>query len=319
MRLAIATAALLLLLAAPAAAWDESIRVNEISVAENRVELLDVLPESDSFDEPEGYFVRSYDGVGNELASREFLQPVSFSFADSPVVIELALPAGAGQVCFEKGRGEFDASPAAAFRMHCIGYGQVTNPVVRRMYIYAARIAMPVAPAPGPEQSVQRQACGRAGLASPTLGAKNAGVPSVCADSSPLCDDPTSTLARAKLTLKLPRSHDVDRPFFVRATLSNNGRVSMRGSYFAQLGPIPPTDPRNPQPLPGSFTFGPIERAVRAGVTIRVRIPISTRAKALVKRAARRGKETRGSLVTVGQGRCERVKWHSSRQFKLVP
>jgi hypothetical protein len=329
MRLAIATMTLVLALAMPAFAFDESMRVNEISVAGGKVELLDVLPfvQPDDlppidpelgFSNPDGYAVRSYDGAGNEVAAREYPQPIPQPFLNTPFVIDLALPAGAGQVCWEKGRDPNDASPLASFRIHCLGYGNVTDPVIRRMYIYAAKIPMPIAAAPGPGQSVQRQSCGRAALAAPTLGSRNASVPAVCANSSPLCDDPSSKLPRAKLTLKLPRRHDVDRPLVVTVKLTNNGTISMRGSFYAQLGPIPPTDPNNPKPPPGSFVFGPIKRDLRAGVTARVRIPISARARALVKRAARRGNHTRGGLVSIAQGTCERARWHSSRQFELV-
>jgi hypothetical protein len=321
--LALAAITLVLLPATPASAREESMRINEISVADGKVELLDVLPDVQpddlEFSNPDGYAVRSYDGAGNEVAARQYPQPIPPPFRNTPFVLDLALPAGAGQVCFEKGRDPNDVSPLESFRIHCLGYGKVTRPVVRRMYIYGARIRMPVTPGPGPGQSVQRQACGRAALAAPTLGAKNATVRVTCADSSPVCDDPSSKLPRAKLTLKLPRKHDVDRPFVVKVKLSNNGTVSMRGSFYAPLGPLPPTDPRNPKPPPGSFVFGPIERDLRAGVTARVRIPISRKARALVKRAARRGKQTRGGLVTVARGTCESPRWHSTRQFRLVP
>jgi hypothetical protein len=324
------TLALALALATPAFAADESMRVNEFSVADGKVELLDVLPfvQPDDlppidpelgFSNPDGYAVRSYDGSGNEVAANEYPQPVPQPFLNTPFVIDLPLPAGAGQVCWEKGRDPNDASPLASFRIHCVGYGNVTDPVIRRVYIYGATIPMPITAAPGPGQSVQRQACGRAALAAPTLGARNANVPAVCEDSSPLCDDPSSKLARAKLTLKLPRRRDVDRPFVVKVKLTNNGTISMRGSFYAQLGPIPPTDPNNPKPPPGSFVFGPIKRDLRADVTARVRIPIPVRARAWVKRAARRGNETRGGLVSVARGTCEKARWHSSRQFELLP
>ena len=322
MRLAIATVTLVLALAMPAFAFDESMRINEISVADGKVELFDVLPPIDpelGFSYPDGYALRSYDGAGNEVAAREYPQPIPQPFLNTPFVVDLPLPAGAGQVCWEKGRDPNDASPLASFRIHCLGYGNVTNPVIRRMYLYATKIAMPIAAAPGPGQSVQRQACGRVALAAPTLGARNASVPAACESSSPLCDDPSSKLPRAQLTLKLPRRHDVDRPFMVKVKLTNNGTISMRGSFYAQLGPIPPTDPNNPKPPPGSFVFGPIKRELRANVTARVRIPIPVRARALVKRAARRGNKTRGGLVSIGQGTCERARWHSSRQFELVP
>ena len=188
MRLAIATVTLVLALTMPAFAFDESMRINEISVADGKVELLDVLPFVQPDDLPpidpelgfsntDGYAVRSYDGAGNEVAAREYPQPIPQPFLNTPFVVDLPLPAAAGQVCWEKGRDPNDASPLASFRIHCLGYGNVTNPVIRRMYIYATKIPMPIAPAPGPGQSVQRQACGRVALAAPTLGARNASVP----------------------------------------------------------------------------------------------------------------------------------------------
>jgi hypothetical protein len=318
--------ALALLLAAPALAHDESMRVNELSVADGKVELLDLIPVTDpdvqafAFDNNDGYAVRAYDGAGSEVAAIEFRQPVPGSLRSTPLVLDLPLPGGAGQVCWEDGRDPNDASPLASFRIHCLGYGDVTKPVVRRQRLFGGPFAMPVAPAPGRGRSVQRQACGRAAVAAPTLGARNAEVRSLCADSSPACDDPSPGIRRAKLTLKLPRVHDVDRPLFAKVTLSNNGSISMRGSFYAPTGrPIPRIDPNNPRPLPGAFVFGPIARNLKAGVSVRVRIPISRKAKAAVKRASRRGDETRGSLISVAKGTCERAKWHSNRQFHLVP
>jgi hypothetical protein len=315
--------ALVLLLAAPAFANEETMRVNELSVAAGKVELLDLSPVSDPgiimFVNRNGYAVRAYDGAGNEVAAVEFPQPVPNSLRSTPLVLDLPLPAGAGQVCWEDGRNPNDASPIASFRNHCMGYGNVTKPVVRRQRLIGGTFAMPVAPAPGPGQSVQRQACGKAAVAAPTLGADNAEVHAACAGSSPACDDLSPDLRRAKLTVKVPRVHDVDRPLFAKVTLSNNGSISMRGSFYAPLGPIPPTNPNNPQRPPGSFVFGPIARDLKAKRAIRVRIPISRKAKAAVKRAARRGNQTRGFLISVARGTCERARFHSKRQFELVP
>lgn len=87
-----------LLLAGPALAKDEAIRINEIAPAAGKVELVDVFRgPSAPPDRPEGYVVNVYDGAGNQLASQPFSPPPVFA---DPVVLDFALPADTGQVCF---------------------------------------------------------------------------------------------------------------------------------------------------------------------------------------------------------------------------
>lgn len=305
--------------AAPgAAATDHNMRVNEISPGEGFVELLDVLPGGESLND--SYTVRSYDGAGNDVAAQDYTPPTPFADSTVPFVLALTLPADAGQVCFERARNPESTLPLEEYRLHCLGYGQVTNPVVRRMYFGPRPMAMPITAKPGPGESVQRQPCGRAAVAPSTRGAENAEVPAACA-GLPVCDDPRKVdEIPPRMRVKLPKVHDVDRPFVVSVTLNEPGDVSLRGSFTVGVPPpIKPGDP-NPKPYPGGFLFGPLRADVRANVPARIRIPVSRKAKRLVKRGARRGKETRGGVVTIGRdSACFKNRAHSSRQFRLVP
>jgi hypothetical protein len=120
-----------LLLAGPAyAGGDEAIRVNEIAPAAGKVELVDVF-RNESFppDRPEGYAVGVYDGAGNQLASQPFSPPAVFA---DPVVLDFALPADTGQVCFGYASDPDSTAPPEEYIYHCLGYGNVTNPVIRK-------------------------------------------------------------------------------------------------------------------------------------------------------------------------------------------
>jgi hypothetical protein len=101
----LALTALSLTFAGPALAESgESMRVNEISPTGGWVELVNVAPEPGSPFFEQEYVVRSYDGAANEVDSRTYPQPVPFTDLKSPFVLSLVLPAGAGQVCFERQR-----------------------------------------------------------------------------------------------------------------------------------------------------------------------------------------------------------------------
>ena len=102
--LAALVVALVLVLASPAVATNEdTVRVNEIDPAEGFVELLDLAPPGEQFFFGEAYAVRSYDGAGNDVAAQEYTSPLPFT-PRSPFVMSIALPAGGGQVCFERQR-----------------------------------------------------------------------------------------------------------------------------------------------------------------------------------------------------------------------
>ena len=71
---------------------------------------------------------------------------------------------------------------------------------------------------------------------------------------------------------------------------------------------------------PGTFLYGPIRRNVKANVSVRIKIPLTRRARRAVKRGARRGKKTRASIVTIGRdSACFRNRAHSTRLFELTP
>ena len=301
---------LVLVLADAAAANEESVRVNEIDPREGFVELLDLSPPENPFFFSESYFVRSYDGAGNDVAAQEYPKPVPFT-PRTPFVLSIALPPGGGQVCFERPRREFDDEFAMSERrLHCMGYGEVTKPAMRRLQLGPRRLPMPVAPFPPAGESVQRQPCGKAAVARSTRGAENVDVPAACAGEPTACDDPRKwDVTVPRLVVKLPRVHDVDRPLIMKVTMNEPGDFTFRGSFFVGY-PRPST----------TFLFGPFKRELRTNVTVRIRIPIPARFKRMIKRAGRRGIETRGGYAGVGRDKaCFKNRFHSKRTFTLVP
>ena len=299
---------LVLVLADAAVANEESVRVNEIDPREGFVELLDLSPPENPFFFSESYFVRSYDGAGNDVAAQEYPSPPPFT-PRTPFVLSIALPPGGGQVCFERPRREFDDEFAMSERrLHCMGYGEVTKPAMRRLQLGPRRLPMPVAPFPPPGESVQRQPCGKAAVARSTRGAENVDVPAACAGEPTACDDPRKwDVTVPRLVVKLPRVHDVDRPLIMKVTMNEPGDFTFRGSMAVGY-PRPST----------SFLFGPISRDLRANVTVRIRIPIPARIKRLVKRNP--GARTYGGYRGVGRDKaCFKNRFHSSRNFTLEP
>lgn len=306
--LAALVVALVLVLASPAVASNEdTVRVNEIDPREGFVELLDLAAPGEQFFFSEAYFVRSYDGAGNEVAAQEYPKPLPFT-PRTPFVLSIALPAGGGQVCFERQRNPESTLPFEEYRFHCMGYGEVTKPAMRRLQLGPRRLPMPVAPFPPPGESVQRQPCGKAAVARSTRGAENVDVPAACAGEPTACDDPRKwDVTVPRLVVKLPRVHDVDRPLIMKVTMNEPGDFTFRGAVSVGF-PRPST----------TFLFGPISRDLRANVTVRIRIPIPARFKRMIRR--RRGVETRGGYAGVGRDKaCVKNRFHSSRSFTLVP
>jgi hypothetical protein len=296
--------ALTLALAGPALAH-ETMRVNEISPSGGWVELVDVSTAPDPPFFEQEYVVRSYDGAANEIASKTYAQPVPFANLDNPFVLSLAMPADSGQVCFERQRSS--SLPFEEYRYHCMGYGAVTKPAIRRIICCGPRPSKePIGPLPGPGESVQRQACGRAVAAAATQGAENVVVRRACAGLKTACDDPRyrdQTTPRMKVTV--PREHDIDRPLFVKVRMNELGSISMRGAVFGGRS---------------GFPYGPIERKLRKNRTIRIRIPMSPKAKRTMKRELGRGQLVRLSVVSVGKDNaCLPNRFHSSRIIVLTP
>jgi hypothetical protein len=165
---------------------------------------------------------------------------------------------------------------------------------------------MPIAPLPGPGESAQRQACGRAVAAPPTQGAENVVVRRACAGLKTACDDPRvrdRTTPRMKVTV--PREHDIDRPLFVKVRMNELGSISMRGAGFGGHS---------------GFAYGPIVRKLKKNVTIRIRVPLSRKAKRALKRELGRGQLVRLSVVSVGKDNaCIPNRFHSSRIVTLTP
>ena len=166
---------------------------------------------------------------------------------------------------------------------------------------------MPVAPMPAPGESVQRQRCGKAAMARSTRGAENTEVRAACVGEPIACDDPRNwDVVTPRLVVKLPRVNDVDRPLVMKVTMNEPGDFSFRGSISIDRGP--------------GFGFGPIRRELRAKVTVRIRIPVPPRFKPMIKRAARRGVETRGGYVGIGRDNaCFPNRFHSRRSFTIGP
>jgi len=269
---------------------DGAMRVNEIYPAgpgESFVELLDLAPGGEDLPYDE-YAVSSYDASGAQVATQTFTRPYPFAARDTPFVFgaggdapELPLAPGSGKVCFE--------ATTLSDPRHCLRYENVPT-----------------------GQSVQRQPCGRGGAGSPTRGQENTLLEEACAGRRP-CDDPRfSYPGPLKMKVIGKKLQDVDS-FAVRFRLNKDGDVSTRGSILI-------TTPRGGYPKPSdSLAWGPIRREVKAGVPVRVKIPITARFKRNIKRGLRRGKLIRAFVVSVGRDmNCNPLRFHSSREYELT-
>jgi hypothetical protein len=224
------------------------------------------------------------------VASRTFTPPYPFAALTTPFVLgdggdapALALAPGAGRVCFEV--------PGLTDPLRCLAYDSVP-----------------------PGQSVQRQPCGRAGTAAPTRGQENALLAAVCAGRR-ACDDPRlQENVPPKMVVIGKKVQDVDR-FTLRFRLNEDGDVTTRGSAIVGT-------PRRagPPPASKSIVWGPVTRQVKAGVPVRIKIPLTARFRRAVKRGARLGEKTRAFVVTIGRdNNCFRNRAHSSREYELTP
>lgn len=187
--IALATLACALAAAAPAAASDHLMRVNEIQLSADGdsgkqfVEFVDAAGEP--FTAP-SYTIAVHNGSGTVVGTEVFNGP-GYGFANDsrPYVLatdaaaidnrggqlRIALPAAGGQVCFYRG-----ATAAASQAIDCLGYGSVANPVLSGMQTGAA---------PGDGRSLQRCATAAPRVGTPTPG--NLTPTSLCsgADTSP--------------------------------------------------------------------------------------------------------------------------------------
>jgi hypothetical protein len=187
------------------------------------------------------------------------------------------------------------------------------------LLVAALILAVPAAPAASPVgdpvavAKKKPKKC-KKGVAAPTRGAENAELPKVCGDA-PVCDDPREADNRPpKMKVALGKSQHV-RDFRATITLSEDGDVNLRGSIVA--GDI---RRRTSGPIPNAFFYGPIRRDVKAGAPTRIPIPLPRKARRAVRRAAKRGEQSVGYVVTIGRDdACFRNRAHSSRQVKLVP
>jgi hypothetical protein len=270
---------------------DGAMRVNEIYPAgpgESFVELLDLATGGEDLPYDE-YAVSSYDGSGAQVATQRFTKPFPFAARDTPFVFgaggdapELPLAPGSGKVCFE--------ATNLSDPRHCLRYENV--------------------PA---GESVQRQPCGRGGAAAPTRGQENTLLlEEACAGRRP-CDDPRfSYPGPLKMKVVGKKRQDVDS-FAVRFRLSKDGDFSTRGSLLIQ-----PLGGRIPKRSDG-MAWGPIRREVKAGVPVRVKIPIPSNFKRRVKSGLRRGQLIRAFVVSVGRDlNCNPLRFHSSREYELT-
>jgi hypothetical protein len=276
------------LLWAPAA-WpsDESMRVNEIYPAgpgEAFVELLDVFPANDQY-RGGSYSVASYDSADNLVDRQTYAPPYPFPSRTTPFVLgpggdagPIALAPGAGRVCWES-EGIFTEP-----QIHCLAYDSVPAGL-----------------------SVQRQACGRAGVAGPTRGQENAVLPAVCAGRRP-CDDPRNRIPTfPEMRVLGKKRQDVDR-FAVRFVLNRDGDVGTRGAVaIGRAGPG------------RTLIWGPLRLALRANVPRRLKVPIGKSFVRKIKRAVRRGEKVTVSVVSVGRDdQCPPNRAHSSRIYELT-
>jgi hypothetical protein len=293
-RIVLATLALALLSAAPAEASDHLMLVNEVypsaNASEQFVELRD--PASEPFPSPP-YRLRLYEADGTPFSperSQEFAQPYPFASTSQPVVfgppggapLNVALPTDTSQVCFEQGPL---ASPR---RIHCIGYGSVTNPI---------QLGMPITQTPAAGQSVQLQFCGKVAPSAPTPGAANTqtGACSGGGGSTPGGGGPgggtggggpgggdTQDLTPPQQKVGAKKRQDVDR-LAVTVTLSEAGRVTARGSV-------------NVRGAARLFRFKPVTRSAAANTPVKLRLRLGRAARRSVKAALRDGRRIKARI-----------------------
>jgi hypothetical protein len=291
-RSVLAAIPLALVLASPTLASDHLMLVNEVfpsaTASEEFVELRDPVPEPFP---ASSYTVAVYDAGGAQQDAQTFAtQPHPFANSTQPFVIgqggdaqsELDLPGGTAQICFQQGTR----------LIHCIGYGNVTNPV---------KAGMPIAQTPPPGQSVQLQApCGSAAPAAPTRDAANAVVPGACPGSG--APPPgggaggggggagggggggAQDLTPPRQKLGGRKRQDVDR-LAVTVTLDEPGRVTVRGSVNVPGGAA------------RLVRFKSVTRTVAADTPVKVRLRLGRQARRSVKRTLRRGRALRARVT----------------------
>ncbi len=237
MRPLLATLLAFLLLAAPAAALDHRMTVNEVatslagSTANQFVELLD--PADEPFPFPTGYRLAVYDSAGVSVGNQSLGSGMAVIDGGAPMLIAkgdvgatphtaltIALPASAGQACFERASGD---------KIHCLRWGTIANPV-----------GTLAASGPAPADGQSLQICGgTTAPAAPTPRAANSCAASQPPSQSPPPPSPSSrdrtrpvarvaiprqsfAAARARGLKVRVRSNEAGR---VRARLLRRGRV----------------------------------------------------------------------------------------------
>jgi hypothetical protein len=278
--------------AAPAHADHHMLRVSEIALSAGGAQFVE-LREDNPFGEPfpdalMPYRLVVFDGAGTRVGGQD-LPPTLLRGPSTPILIStapqndahlnVALPAGSGQVCFTR--------TTAETRVHCMSYGCPAAPL-------AAEYGNQVGAAPADGQSLQRLTSGVA-LGAATPDADNAATGSAACTGAPAPPGgpgnpggpggtpPTEdhTAPSAKLSGK--RRQDVDK-LAVRVTLSEAGSVRVSGTVS----------------VPGVskvLRFKSVTRSVRANVRVTLKPKLSRKAKRAVKKALRRGRRLKARLT----------------------
>jgi hypothetical protein len=270
------TAAFFGVIAAPAYAPDHLMLANEVlpsaTTSQQFVELKD--PAQEPFPAA-SYTLSVHNGAGNMLGSQTFSPPYGFANDTRPYTVArsgtrdgaltVTLPAGTGQVCFNRGSGYPGFSPGP---INCLGYGNVTNPVG----------GADVGPSPPAGQSVQRGlTTGSVCAAAPTRDAENS-----CGGSGGGGGGGGDDTTDPRQRIRVKRRQDVDRvTLFVRsnedATLTVRASVSVPGAAR-------------------TLRFRTVRRRLRANVRRRIRLRLTRRRKRAVKRALARGRRLRARV-----------------------
>ncbi len=281
--------ALSVVFAAPAAASDHLMIVNEVQLSEGGdahdrfVELVD--PVDEPFPNPT-YGLAAYNGAGgggvfedisgNPFDLRDNTQPYLLSTPTSSAAgirdaeLNLAFPDGAGQICFTRNGSQND-------RINCLRYGTITGPVSSGTSNQG----------PTPPTNMSLQVCGSTTVvAAPTPKAANncsggGGGPGPGGGGGPGTDTRKPT---ARLGGK--RTQDVDK-LAVTVTLDEAGTVSATGTVRV---------PNSSK----TYRFKRARKSARAGRRVTLRLKLSRKAKRAVKRSLRRGRKLRAKIVVSG-------------------
>lgn len=278
-----------LVLAPSAQAADHLMHVNEVSVAPGDVnqQFVEFLDPGEPFPEST-YSLAILNSGGAIVAEQTFPEPQGFALRTDPYVVgkagvsgrdellTLTIPNAPGKACFYRG------SPAASSPViHCLEYGS-TRPACSAQLQPSESVAF-APPTPGAQNAAGTAACG-----SPGGGGGG--------------DGGADDKRKPKTTLGGKKTQDVDK-LAVTATLDEDGTVSATGTVR----------------VPNSskvYRFKKATKSAKSGKKVKLRLKLSKKAKAAVKRALGSGRKLKAKVKVTAADKAKN-KSTKSRSIRL--